>query len=154
MQGLSGKNISTLPWTRMNAQTPHGRADGFTARPYCAALQDEAHLPACYPRRGPDLVCCLSSCLTPACKSSPLAMAGSLWGVFFRFPWQMTDSMYDGTLACGLPTVNRLPCGVCVCGRPWTMNTGHIFSRSAFYRCSQKSHYLQGHVAHPMCLKK
>lgn len=30
----------------------------------------------------------------------------------------------------------------------------HIFRRSTFYRCSQKSDYLQGHVAHHMCFKK
>lgn len=97
--------------------------------------------------------CCLSSCRTPACKSSPLAMAGSSQGMFIlSFPWQMTGSMYDGMLACGLPTVNRLPCAVR--GRPWTTNTRIFLGRLAFYRCSQKSCYFQGHVAHHMRLER
>lgn len=112
---LSVQNIHILHLDQDGCTKP--TADGFTMCPYCASPRDEAHPPACYPRRGLDPVCCLSSCRTPACKSSPLAMAGSSQGMFIlSFPWQMTDSMYDGMLACGLPTVNRLPCGVCVGG--------------------------------------
>lgn len=74
---------------------------------------------------------------------------------FFAFPgrWQTVCMMARWHAVYRRSTDCPAGC-VCVCGRPWTMNTGHIFSRSAFYRCSQKSHYLQGRVAHSMCLKK
>lgn len=94
-----------------------------------------------------------TSCWTPTCKSSPLVIAGSSQGSFFSpFPWQMTDSMYDGMLACGLPTVNRLPCGLC--GRPWTMITRIFLVGWHSTDVAKKSSYLQGHVAQHVCSKR
>lgn len=127
-------------------------ADGFTACPYCASLRDKAHPPACYPRRGPDLVCCLSSCLTPACKSSPLAKAGSLQGVFF--PLSLADDRQYVWWHAGMRFTDGQQIALWCVWAALDDEHRHIFRRSTFYRCSQKLDYLQGHVAHHMCFKK
>lgn len=133
----------------MNAQTRHEPADGFTACPYCASLRDDAHPPACYPWRGPDLVCCLSSCLTRACKSSPLAKAGSLQGVFF-LPFLADDRQFVWWPA-GMRFTHGQQIALWCVWAALDDEHRHIFT---VYRCIQKSDYLQGHVAHHMCFPK
>lgn len=86
---------------------------------------EEAHLRACYPCRGPDLIAC------------------HFQEVFFFFRWQMKDRVHDVMLACGSPMSTDRPVVRVGGRRRWAQA---YFSRSAdrhFYRLESKSRFVQ-----------